>query len=98
MHLSPAFRGLATTWETVKDSMVESFSESWSIDHANDYPYGWNGVDEGDSEDSSSDEKGAQSSIARLVVAVSPTGGIIINVAGHLGAHTLIPGVFSVKM
>ena len=64
MHLSPAFRGLATTWETVKDSMVESFSESWSIDHANDYPYGWNGVDEGDSEDSSSDEKGAQSSLA----------------------------------
>ena len=63
MHLSPAIRGLATTWETVKDSMVESFSESWGISENSDYPYGWNSDEMDDSEESSSDEKGARSSV-----------------------------------
>lgn len=66
MHLSPAIRGLATTWETVKDSMVESFSESWGISENSDYPYGWNGSDDMDSEEESSDEKGAPSLVAWL--------------------------------
>jgi len=67
MHMSPAIRGLATTWETVKDSMIESFSESWGISENSDYAYGWNSDEIDNSEESSSDEKGARSSLRRLL-------------------------------